>query len=177
MARIGLRAGLVPGTKFGNLSVEMAGNVRFILGRAGTGKSRIIQDRILELLRDDPLGPPVYLLVPAQVNFVHERFYALAAGLEGYARLRVVSFENLGEDVIAECGGEAMTRVTAVGRQMLLGHLLRVHADRLAFFRPVAHQLGLVSELDRTFAELERAGRSSSELYEALPQMLVEEAA
>src|SRR5688572_9650365 len=155
----------------------MAGNVQFILGRAGSGKSHLIQERIVGHLRYDPLGPPIYLLVPAQATFAHERFYALGAGVEGFARLRVVSFENLGEEVIAECGGEALTEVTGAGRQMLLGHLLRVNADRLSFFRPVAHQLGLVRELDRTFSELDRAGRSSSELYESLPEMLSDTAA
>lgn len=155
----------------------MAGTVQFILGRAGSGKSRLLEGRICEHLRADPLGPPIYLLVPAQATFAHERHYALAAGVEGYARLRVVSFEMLGEDVIAECGGEAMVQVTGAGRQMLLGHLLRTHADELGYFKSVARQLGLVRELDRTFAEFERAGRSSSELVEALPQMLAEEAA
>lgn len=155
----------------------MAGTVQFILGRAGSGKSRLIQERICEHLRADPLGPPIYLLVPAQATFAHERHYALAAGVEGYARLRIVSFEMLGEDVIAECGGEAMVQVTGAGRQMLLGHLLRTHADQLGYFKSVARQLGLVRELDRTFGEFERAGRSSSELFEALPQMLAEEAA
>ena len=154
----------------------MAGNVQFILGRAGTGKSRLIQDRIVPLLREDPLGPPIYLVVPAQATFAHERHYALGAGIEGYARLRVVSFEMLGEDVIAECGGEAMVQVTHVGRQMLLGHLLRTHADQLGYFKGVARQLGLVAELDRTFAELDRAGHGADEQLEALEAQLSEEA-
>ncbi len=152
----------------------MAGNVRFILGRAGTGKSQVIQELILGFLREEPLGPPVYLLVPAQATFAHERHFALAAGVEGYARLRVVSFENLGEDVIAECGGDALTKVTSVGRQMLLGHLLRVHADRLEYFKPVARQLGLVRELDQTFGEFERAGQSTSGLRSALENLHAE---
>ena len=95
----------------------MGGRVSFILGRSGNGKSRLIQDRITALLRADPLGPPIYLLVPSQATFAHERHYALATGTDGYARLRAVGFEMLGDDVIAECGVAALQEVTPAGRQ------------------------------------------------------------
>ena len=106
--------------------------------------------------------------MPQQATFTHERHYALAAGLDGYARLRVVGFDDLGGDVLGECGGEALQQVTPAGRQMLVGHLLRRNADRLTFFRGVARQVGLVREIDRTFAEFERGGRSSSDLLDLL---------
>ena len=148
----------------------MSSPVHFILGRAGGGKSRAIQERIVALLAAAPLGPPVYLLVPRQATFAHERHYALAAGLPGYARLRVVGFDDLGDDVLGECGGRALREVTPAGRQMLVGHLLRKNADRLTFFRGVARQVGLVREIDRTFAEFERGGRSSSDLLDLLDE-------
>lgn len=143
-------------------------DVAFILGRAGTGKSRLIRDQIVSLLKKEPVGAPVYLLVPRQSTFEHERYYALAAGLPGFCRLRVVGFEDLGEDVLAECGGDALPRVTGVGRQVLIGHLLRKHADDLKFFGSTARQVGLVGELDRTFSELDRAGLTAGEIVELL---------
>ena len=143
-------------------------SLRFVLGRAGTGKSRLIADRIVDALQSDPLGPPLYLLVPAQATLLHERHYALNvlpdAGFTGYSRLRIVDFETLGNDLLAECGGAATTQITGLGRRLLLGHLLRTHQDHLAFFRGSARQPGLVQQLDRTFAELERAGLDPADL-------------
>ena len=157
------------GVVFGRFAAvdPMPSNAHFILGRAGGGKSHAVQQRVVALLADDPLGPPVYLLVPAQATFVHERHYALSAGLAGYARLRVVGFDDLARDLTDRAGGAARREVTAAGRQMLVGHLLRKNADRLSFFRGVARQVGLVREIDRTFAEFERAGKSSAELLES----------
>ncbi|MEL7238301.1 MAG: hypothetical protein AAGK78_05515, partial [Planctomycetota bacterium] len=146
--------------------------VRFVLGRAGTGKTRHLRDDILQLLEGDPLGPPIYLLVPAQATLDHERQYGLhwlpEAGFDGFARLRVTDFENLGDDLLAESGGEAVTRVTALGRQLLLGHLLRTRQDKLHYFRSTARQVGLIGELDRTFTELDRAGLDPGDLLEQL---------
>ncbi|MBC8108513.1 MAG: PD-(D/E)XK nuclease family protein [Anaerolineae bacterium] len=49
---------------------------------------------------------------------------------------------------------------------MVLGRLLRKHRDELKFFRSVAHQTGLAAELDSTFAEFERSGRTVLDLKE-----------
>src|SRR5437773_2717739 len=79
----------------------------------------------------DPLGPPIYWIVPKQATFQAERELTCASGLDGFCRVRIASFEQLGEDILADCGGGAIPQVTAAGRQMVLGHLLRTHADNL----------------------------------------------
>src|SRR5437867_5949841 len=93
-----------------------------------------------------------------------ERELTCASGLDGFCRARVVSFETLGEDVLADCGGEAVPQVTAQGRQMVLGHLLRRHQNTLRFFKSVAKQATLASELNETFAEFERCGKTAIDL-------------
>ncbi len=47
-------------------------SVRFILGRAGTGKTRTCLRNIREALLEDPNGPPIILLVPDQATFQME---------------------------------------------------------------------------------------------------------
>src|SRR4051794_35400611 len=101
--------------------------VRFVVGRAGSGKSRYCFDRIVAMLREQPLGDPIYFVVPKQETFSVERELVCASGLGGFCRVKVVSFELLGEDVLAECGGTAIPQVTPLGRQMIIGHLLRRH--------------------------------------------------
>lgn len=138
--------------------------VRFIIGRAGTGKTRRIFDAIVDRCAADPLGRPVYWLLPKQATFMAERALTCRSGLGAVSRCRVVSFDELGRDVLNECGGVAIPEITPAGRRMLLGFLLRKHKDELGFFASTARQAGLASELDRAFEEFDRAGRSPAEL-------------
>ena len=57
----------------------------------------------------------------------------------GVCRARVVSFDQLATEALQSCGGCAGPQVTPLGRQMILGHLLRRLQPRLGYlqkFRP-----------------------------------------
>jgi ATP-dependent helicase/nuclease subunit B len=138
--------------------------VRLVIGRAGSGKTRRCFEGAVAALRADPLGPPVYWIVPKQATFMTERQLTTASGLGGFCRARVLSFDTLGEEILEECGGAAIPEVTALGRQMILGHLLRKHQPQLRFFAQAARQSGLATKLDATFAEFERNGRDLADL-------------
>src|SRR5436190_16974498 len=134
--------------------------VRFVIGRAGTGKTRHCFDAIVAAMRAQPLtGPPIYWILPKQATFSAERELTTQSAWSAFCRARVLSFELLGEEVLESCGGAAVPQVTALGRQMLIGHLLRRNQDRLRFFKSVARQPGLAARLDRTFGEFERCGK------------------
>lgn len=123
------------------------------------------------MMRADPLGPPILWLVPRQTTFTAERQLTCLSGLAGFCRARVVGFPELGREIINECGGSAVPEITTLGRQMILGHLLRRHASQLHFYKSVKRQVGLAAELDRAFAELERAGQSADDLANLLAGM------
>src|SRR5215212_4578679 len=138
--------------------------VTFVIGRAGSGKTARCFSRTIDRMRADPLGPPILWIVPKQATFMAERELTCASGLGAFCRTRVLSFDQLAVEVLAECGGSAVPQVTSLGRQMILGHLLRRLQPRLGFFKSVARQAGLAMELDSTFAEPERSGKSSADL-------------
>lgn len=138
--------------------------VRFIAGRAGSGKTLHCFNQIVEMLRADPLGPPIFWIVPKQETFITERDLTCGSGLKGFCRARVVSFEQLGEEVLAECGGTAIKQITPLGRQMIVGHILRKHRVELQYYSSISPRQGLAAEMDATFAELEHAGRSAEHL-------------
>jgi ATP-dependent helicase/nuclease subunit B len=142
--------------------------VTFVIGRAGTGKTHRCLTSIIDAVRSDPLHPPILWLLPRQATFAAERELACNTTTGGYFRVRVLSFEQLGQEILAECGGANVPEITPLGRQMLLGHLLRRHASDLKFFRGVARQPGLASQLDTTFAEFERAGKDPSDFDQLL---------
>ena len=151
--------------------------VTFVIGRAGAGKTTRCFRRIVEAVRAEPLGPPILWLVPKQATFMAERDLACASGLPAICRARVVSFDQLVADVFAATGGAAVPQVTPLGRQMILGHLLRRLQPKLSHFRSVAHRAGLAAELDATFSELERCGKSSGDLAELVADLEVSDPA
>src|SRR5438105_1517616 len=75
--------------------------IRFVIGRAGTGKTHRCFRAIVDAIARDPLGPPVYWIVPKQASFQAERELTCNSDLDGFCRVHVVSFEQLGEQVLA----------------------------------------------------------------------------
>ena len=145
--------------------------VRFVVGRAGCGKTHRCLEAIVQATRSDPLGPPIYLLLPKQATFDAERQLTCLTGLAAFCRPRVVSFEQFVQEMFDECGGSPIPPVTPLGRQMILGHLLRQNRANLKFFSRVARQPGLPAELDATFGELERSGKTSADLAEYIDEL------
>src|SRR4051812_4850926 len=146
--------------------------VRFIIGRAGTGKTRHCFDAIVSAMRAAPLArEAIYWILPKQATFMAERDLTMLSGLGAFCRARVLSFELLGEEVLASCGGAAVPEVSALGRQMLIGHLLRSRQNDLKFFRGVARQPGLAARLDATFAEFERCGQDPSAVAQVVAEL------
>ena len=126
------------------------------------------------MLRAQPLGPPIYYVVPKQATFAAQRRLAVASGLEGFCRVRVVSFERLADDVIAECGGDAIPAVTPRGRRIIIAHLLRTLSDKLRLYQRSAGRSGLADELDATFVELESNGHDAASLGDLIERLAAE---
>ncbi len=139
-------------------------SVRFVVGRAGSGKTRHCLQAITAAIGDAPLGPPIFWLLPRSATFQTERMLSCGAGLKGFFRCRVASIESFIQTILEESGRADVAEITPVGRRMILGHLLKREAEALRYFRGAAQQVGLAQRLDATFAEIERADRSQAEL-------------
>lgn len=140
------------------------GTLRFILGRAGSGKTHLLVREIAQSLRNDPLGDPILLLVPDQATLLYERLMACETAGGGYLRLEVITFRRLIERLLREGGGSAIPEITPLGRRILIGRLLRRLQPQLTFYKSTARQPGLAARLDEAFAELERSGRNVDDL-------------
>jgi ATP-dependent helicase/nuclease subunit B len=136
--------------------------VQFVLGRAGTGKTRQLLNEITALVKTDPLGEPIFWVLPRQATFQTERLLTVTLG--AFSRVRVVSFDQLGKDILTHCGELGIPEVTAVGRRMVIGHLLRRNQKQLKYYSNSAHRPGLAAELDATFGEFDRAGLDATAL-------------
>ena len=102
--------------------------VRFIIGRAGSGKTHHCLDAIRERLRQDAVdGPRLILLVPEQAALQMERAVQAPSGdaqpgmaLAGAHRAEILSFRRLAFRVLEQAGGPVRQALTEPARAMVL---------------------------------------------------------
>jgi ATP-dependent helicase/nuclease subunit B len=146
-------------------------SVRFILGRAGTGKTRVCLDNIREALIEDPNGPPIILLVPDQATFQMEHMLVNMPGLPGFARAQVLSFKRLATRVLTELGGGGRKHIRELGKVMALRSLVQENADSLRLFASASKQYGFASCLSSTLKELSMYNISLLDLEKARDEL------
>jgi len=129
--------------------------VTFILGRAGTGKTRYCVDALLaELARpDDPRR--LVLLVPEQASFQMERVLATRAPGGGYWRAEVLSFSRLARRVFSQIGLEPAL-LSPRARVLALRRVVARCGDSLPSLRPAVRTAGFFAQLDGLIEELLR---------------------
>ncbi|WP_019121297.1 helicase-exonuclease AddAB subunit AddB [Brevibacillus massiliensis] len=140
--------------------------VRFILGRAGTGKTTEIMQQITERMKQQRDGTPLIYLVPEQATFQVERRLAAMPGLGGLIRAQVLSFRRLAYRILQEAGGMAKLPIDELGKQMVLRMLLEKHGEHLQLFHRAAQKPGFAEQLARMISECKR--------YGVTPEMLAE---
>ena len=79
-------------------------SLRFILGRAGSGKTTYCLDKIREKLHTSQEGNNLILLVPEQATFQMEMELAKTPDLNGIIRAQVFSFNRLTWKILQEVG-------------------------------------------------------------------------
>ncbi|MGD0745206.1 MAG: PD-(D/E)XK nuclease family protein [Verrucomicrobiota bacterium] len=132
---------------------------RMLLGPAGSGKTFRCLAEIREALRASPEGPPLILLAPKQATFQLERQLLAdpaAAGLDGYTRLHIFSFERLAQFVLEQLQAAPPQLLAEESRVMVLRALLMRHEDELKLFGRSARRPGFARELSRLLGELQQ---------------------
>lgn len=129
-------------------------SLRFILGRAGTGKTRSCLAEITAKGLADPAGPPLILLVPEQASFQYEMALVSSPGRLGIMRAQVLSFRRLAWRVLQETGGAARTPIGDLGKRMVLRRLLEYRRGELKVFQRAAGQRGFTDILAGAIAEM-----------------------
>lgn len=131
-------------------------SIRYILGRAGSGKTERCLDEIRNMLRQEPEGPPLVLLVPEQATFQAEHALVCTPGLGGTIRAQVLSFRRLAHRMMQEAGGIARVHIDDSGKKMLLYDLLHKYGDELRQFQASSEQAGFIDNLNRMYGEFRR---------------------
>jgi ATP-dependent helicase/nuclease subunit B len=99
-------------------------SVRFVVGRAGSGKTLRCLEAIRARLRQDPVGGSrLLLLVPEQASFQMERALIETPDLAGFTRCEVLSFQRLAYRIFTDTGADPRRSdqtIGSLGRLMLL---------------------------------------------------------
>ncbi|HEY8418429.1 MAG TPA: helicase-exonuclease AddAB subunit AddB [Limnochordales bacterium] len=151
----------------------MAAQLRFLLGRAGSGKTFACLEAIRRELLAGPEGPPLILLTPEQATFQMERALLSTAAVRATHRAHVLSFRRLAARVLQETGLGARPPLGELGKRMVLRSLIHRHGARLQLFGKAARQPGFVDKLANTLTDL-RAYRCRPEDLEARLALLAD---
>lgn len=131
-------------------------SIRFIIGRAGSGKTAACLEEVRGRLLAEPDGPPLILLVPEQATFQMEHTLVSDPKLGGLLRAQVLSFRRLAWRVMQETGATAGVPIDDLGKKMLLQRLLHKHNDSFRLFRSAYEKMGFTDRLHDLFSEFKR---------------------
>ena len=131
--------------------------LRLVLGRAGSGKSKLCQEEIVRELKERPDGYPLIYIVPEQATFQEEYALTTAPGLGGTIRAQVLSFRRLAWKVMQEVGGGKRFFIDDTGKGMVLRKVLEKQRGRLRVFRHAGEQAGALENLVQLYNELKRS--------------------
>ena len=146
-------------------------SLRVISGRAGAGKTSTIHKEIVKELKKDPLGAPIYIIVPDQMSFSTEYDLTNNYEISGIMRAQVMTFKRLAWYVLQETGGIAKDRIDKIGYQMLIRRLLMEHKDRFSLFRQAADKRGFTNEVVQLIKEFSQFNIQSDTLNEIIAQL------
>ncbi|HSL93416.1 MAG TPA: helicase-exonuclease AddAB subunit AddB, partial [Bacillota bacterium] len=144
------------------------GELRLILGRAGTGKTLTVHDEMLKAVALCPQGPPLWLMTPEQATFQAERDLSSRSENGGIMRIRVTSFRRLAHHVSQMVGGSTLRPLSPLGRQMLVRRIIEDNRSALMVFSRAARQPGFCLRLVELLAEMKRYGIRPEQLQSAL---------
>lgn len=130
-------------------------SLRFIYGRAGSGKTRLCLEEIkTEIL--DGRGKPLIFLVPEQFTFQSERDLIIALGKSGIIGNYVLSFRRLAHMVFNEVGGSTAVHLHPAGKCMIIYSILDRFSKELKLFSKSADRQGYVNKLATLFTEFKQ---------------------
>lgn len=141
-------------------------SLRFIYGRAGSGKTRYCLNELKKSISGDAAYPLV-LLVPEQFTFQAERDLITVLGTGGILKAEVLSFRRMAFRIFNEAGGITYPHMHSAGKCMIIYRILDKMRDSLKVFARSADRQGFVNTLAETITEFKRYDISPDDLETA----------
>lgn len=130
-------------------------SIRFIYGRAGTGKSKFCIDEIKNNI-DEDADNKLILLVPEQYTFNTENKILKFIGEHALLRTEVLSFKKMAHEVSEECGGRVREIIKESGRNMLIHRVLNENMNCLDYFKKISREQGFNEIISEVISEFKK---------------------
>lgn len=133
--------------------------LRLIIGRSGSGKTRLCLD---EINKKQNNGQRLIYIVPEQYSLQAERELVNVTG--GILSAVVLSFRRLAENIFSECGVSSDKQLTDMGKLMILRRILMQNRDKFKYFGVVCDRQGFADRISQSLTELFSGGITSEDL-------------
>ncbi len=144
--------------------------LRFVLGRAGSGKTEYLRRALAEKSAED-IGRPLIMLVPEQYSFETEKAILNLCGPRRANKIQVYSFTRLAEAVFRKEGGFAGRRLSDGGRRILMSCALSACEDRLEVYAGAAKSGRVTDLMLAAVNEMKLCGISPEQLTETAAKL------
>jgi len=131
-------------------------SLRLITGRAGVGKSELMRNEVAEASTNNPLGAPIFFVVPDQMSFSTESALSTMGQVNGIIRTQVTTFKRLAWRVLQETGGISRQEISGFGYRMLIRRLLEENKEELSLFKQAANKRGFTNQMEILLKEFTR---------------------
>ncbi|GAA0739743.1 helicase-exonuclease AddAB subunit AddB [Clostridium oceanicum] len=139
-------------------------SLRFIYGRAGTGKTNYCLNAIKKRI-DDEVERPLIFLVPEQFSFGAEKNLLNMVGEKGTLKAEVLSFKRMAYRVFNEVGGLTLTHMNDSGKSMLIYNIMKDNTKKLRVFKKSSKMQGFVTKVSDLISEFKRYNITPKELF------------
>ena len=125
--------------------------VEIFIGRAGTGKTFALLERMEKILQESPLSTEIIFLLPAYQTYRAELELAEITG--GAVNTKMCSFQRFARQILSEVGGAVVPRISEIGRRIILRKILKKNSKNLLYYRKAADQRGFTEILAQELKE------------------------
>ncbi|MDD6795651.1 MAG: helicase-exonuclease AddAB subunit AddB [Clostridiaceae bacterium] len=129
--------------------------IRFIYGRAGSGKSTFCLDQIRKKIEKGVTNKLIYI-VPEQYTFQRETLLLRSIGERSLLQTQVLSFKRMAHRVFEDCGGRVHDRMKDSGKNMLIHKILQEDEDELHYFNRISKEQGFTDIVAETITEFKK---------------------
>ncbi len=143
--------------------------INFIIGPAGSGKSRHILQTIAQTLQKEP-RKNIIVMVPEQATFTYQYELINQYGLSGVLTLEILSFQRLARTVMQQTGGLACQTIDDLGKLLILRRLLQQNNEQYGYLNQSINRPGYLMKIGEAFQEMKRYRIYSQMLEETLEQ-------
>lgn len=141
--------------------------VRFILGRAGSGKSTYMLDQIQKIANQ---SSPIYLIVPEQFTFETERLTYHKLGAPALKKVKVLSFTRMIYHVFQQYGGNGGDYADDIIKLILMNQTLREMGDTLQLYAKNARNPRFAQRMLELVGECKHA-QISADAFQQIPTL------